>query len=696
MKTTDKGAGALHRRDFMTRAAAMGAALAWAGTAKGSTLSWTERRDLYPEGVASGDPGPDSVILWTRRPFEAPGDHPLTAEIALDPEFRRVVARVRAPASAASDWTCRVLAAGLRPATVYWYRFVDDTGAGSRVGRTITAPAVDDGASRRFAFVSCQSVNEGAQNAWRRMIWEDEHAPADRQLGFVLHLGDFIYEVVEYPEEVSHRYDRTVYDLGKIPDARKVGNFHVPTTLDGYRMVYRAHLHDPDIQDARARWPFVCIGDNHEFSWQGFQSFIKYGGALEPAQELRVAANQAWWEFIPSRVAKASGPGLERFDPPVVHNTPIERFDADGLGDEPNNHTALASMTAYRSLRYGKHIEVIVTDHHSYTMEDPTSLPEAADLSIGDFLGLTPQEAIEILDGGSAYNGGNPPDAIPVGDKSVPNFRKGEPPITLLGREQKAWFKRTLAASGATWKIWGASNGTLDWRADPQNLPAGLVERPWPGAGYALFGAGDLGGIPGERAELYDFIRDQRIEGMVTVSGDRHSFWAGYSAKALPPRAFEPVGVAFITGSISAPGFAESTEHNAGLLTNPLGPLFVVKTPDGAFANTVNLTLKHGVASALEYARSHDLAAAHRVSNPDNAPHLEFIDMGGHGYSVVTAGPDAVETEFVCIPRPIRRAETPDGGPIRYRVTHTAQRWRAGEAPHLVQRVVEGDVGLAT
>ena len=130
----------------------------------------------------------------------------------------------------------------------------------------------------------------------------------------MLHLGDFIYEVVEYPDEVPHRYDRTVYDIGRVPDGRKVGNFHVPTTLDGYRMVYRAHILDPDIQDARAYFPFVCIGDNHEFSWQGWQSFIKYAGKTEPAQALRVAANQAWWEYIPSRVRKASGSGLEKFD----------------------------------------------------------------------------------------------------------------------------------------------------------------------------------------------------------------------------------------------------------------------------------------------------------------------------------------------------------------------------------------------
>ncbi len=146
------------------------------------------------------------------------------------------------------------------------------------IGRTITAPRDRDPRPVRFAFVSCNSINEGAQNAYRRMIWEDE-PPTDRKLGFVLQLGDFIYEVVEYPDEVQHRYARTVQDLGRTTDGRKVGNFHVPTNLAGYP----AHIDDPDIRDARAHFPFVCIGDNHEYSWQGWQSFVKYEGKIEPA-----------------------------------------------------------------------------------------------------------------------------------------------------------------------------------------------------------------------------------------------------------------------------------------------------------------------------------------------------------------------------------------------------------------------------
>src|SRR5690349_5225494 len=213
----------LTRREFVRLAVAMGASLAWGGPARASTTGWLERRDLYPEGVASGDPDPSSVILWTRRPFEDPGGgapgvkssgrRVLTVEVAEDEAFRRVVAKASAPVSAQSDWTTRVLVGHLEPARVYWYRFTDEEGNGSRIGRTITAPPVNDPRPVNFAFVSCQSLNEGKLNGYRRMIFEDERAAPADQLGFVLHLGDFIYEVVQYPDEVKTRLDRTIYEV---------------------------------------------------------------------------------------------------------------------------------------------------------------------------------------------------------------------------------------------------------------------------------------------------------------------------------------------------------------------------------------------------------------------------------------------------------------------------------------------------
>ncbi|MES2057553.1 MAG: PhoD-like phosphatase N-terminal domain-containing protein, partial [Pseudomonadota bacterium] len=163
----------MDRRQFLASAAVLGVIGIWAprSAAVPSRVAWREDRALYPQGVASGDPDEHSIMLWTRRPFDQGERHALTVEVALDASFRRVVATARVPVLAAADWTCRALVGGLLPATIYWYRFTDDKGAGSRIGRTITAPRVTDRRPVRFAFVSCQSVNEGAQNAFRRMIW---------------------------------------------------------------------------------------------------------------------------------------------------------------------------------------------------------------------------------------------------------------------------------------------------------------------------------------------------------------------------------------------------------------------------------------------------------------------------------------------------------------------------------------------
>lgn len=685
----------LSRREFLESALALGATLAWsAGTAGPSSSAWHERRDLFPEGVASGDPQSTSVLLWTRRPFTGRQSARLTVEVALDAAFTTVVSRTSTRVLAKSDWTCRVLAAGLAPRTEYWYRFIDAEGHGSRIGRTLTAPDAHDSRPVRFAFVSCQSVNEGAQNAYRRMIFEDERrAPAER-LDFVLHLGDFIYEIVEYPSELKTRYDRTIVDIGEIPDGRKVQDFHVPTTVDGYRFVYRAYLHDPDIQDARARFPFVGIWDNHEFSWQGWQSNVKYEGKVEPAQAIKVAANQAWFEYIPARIRKVSGPSLEAFDPPRVVSAPVPTVDAEGLGMEPNNLAAIGSLIAYRTLNFGPHVELIITDLRSFRMEDQIDRPEANALLPKEFPDFYPQEVMEILDAGRDHAAGHPPARIQVGDASIDNFRRTGSPYTMLGKTQKQWFKDSLRHSTATWKIWAATVGTLDWRADPQNLPDGMTRR-WPGAGYAGFGGGDFSSAYVERNEIYDWIRQQGITGFATVAGDRHSFWAGYAAKALPPYDYDPVGIAFVTGSISAAGLVEGVEHTMAA-DHPLRPLYLADRPgQGGPEATINLTLHRGVRSALEYAKTGDIDAARAKTNPDLAPHLEFIDMGGHGYSVVTATEDAFHSEFVCIPRPLRRAATPDGGPLRYRVVHSAKRWAAHERPTLTRTILEGDVSLS-
>jgi len=162
----------------------------------------------------------------------------------------------------------------------------------------------------------------------------------------------------------------------------------------------------------------------------------------------------------------------------LVNGDPVANlnFDEHGLGLEPNNLVAIHSLRGYRTLRWGRNVELIITDQRSYRSEEPTYRTEAQAFMSDAFPGLMPQEVLDILDGGSAYNNGHPPPTIRYGGKDIANFRRDQPPTTILGVEQKAWFLERLKQSKATWKIWGDTVATLDMRADPQNLPIGLTK----------------------------------------------------------------------------------------------------------------------------------------------------------------------------------------------------------------------------
>ena len=562
--------------------------------------------------------------------------------------------------------------------------------------RTKTSPRPTDAARVRFTFVSCQNCNLGSQHAFRRMVFDDLRRPPAQQLDFVLHLGDFVYELVWYPEErAGGYYDRKVRELVRYPNGERIDDFHIPSDVGDYRALYRAYLADPDIQDARARWPFVSMWDNHEFSWLGWQSYQVFDGHVRGAQRRKVAANQAWFEYQPARVRTPDQAGYERFSAPAVQDAPPGTTDDAGLCRDADNLAAIGSLTGYRSLRWGTTLDLLLTDQRSYRSRDPLLEAKSSGLFSSHARQFIAQRVVAQLDAGRAFDGGRPPENLEFGQTRVSNFRHEEPPQTFLGASQKEWFLSTLSASTAVWKVWGNTIGTLDGRADLQNLPEPL-RALWPDSGYGVLALDDFGNAYTERREIYDWVERHRIPGFVTLSGDRHSFWAGYAAADLDVKRFRPVGLAFVTGSVSAPGIVEALEH--GLAPDhPLRPLYLVDDPSGARPHpTINMLLLHGVRSCLEYARSRDKSRALAVRNPALAPHLRFLDFAGHGFGLVDASPDSIEVEFVCIPRPATPVEAADGGPVAYRVSHRARRWAGGATPKLEQHRREGDVGLFT
>jgi alkaline phosphatase D len=296
------------------------------------------------------------------------------------------------------------------------------------------------------------------------------------------------------------------------------------------------------------------------------------------------------------------------------------------------------------------------------------------------------EDAARIIDDGRTANGGKPPATLKFAGQDVPNAGVDQPMQTYLGPKQRAWLIDRLSASQAPWKVWGHSFGTLAWRTDLANLPDGVGPK-WPGTGFAVAN----GGYYSEHAQIYDVLRKKGVTGLAVVAGDKHSFWAGLTSADLPPRAYDPVGVEFVTGSISAQGLVEIGDR----IVKPDHALRALYyTGEHREIPAINYTLLHGVRAALALSRT-SAAEARKLHNPAVAPHLKFVDLGGHGYGLVTVTADWLETEFVCIPVPFERSESADGGPLRYRVRHRVNRWKAGEQPKLAQTVVEGNANYS-
>jgi alkaline phosphatase D len=515
----------------------------------------------FAQGVASGDPKPDSIILWTRVDG-ANGKDPvkLTVQVATDETFSKLVVNDTIDADPSWDYTVRHKVIGLDPATTYFYRFAS-AATNSMVGRTKTAPAEGAGVAQlKFAFISCQDWNANHWAAFDEMLQED--------LDFVVHLGDYIYETL--PAHVLIGQTEKAHAALTLPNGTKMDDGSVyATTVDDYRTLYKRYRSDPRLQALHARFPMIAIWDDHEFSddaWQDHQTYTATDDQTEQVARRR-SANQAWFEFMPADVT----------------------LDL--------NNPSFENIQIYRAFTFGTLATLVMTDERLY--RDDHVIPESL---AGGFLGSRYLVSRDTLAGAEQAK-------ISAGGTQ-----------SMLGSTQLAWWKDQMLGSKpkTAWRLWGNEVSLLRMQVDVQEAVVQLVTDAivatdsdnliplrnailaavrldikaikdtgvLPGAfaavhaafdpvygvalvnasvaalnallpppsllGVTLFDADQWDGYNTERKNMMAFLRDNSVPNVVALTGDIHAFFAGAVMDDFDATTPAPVMVDLVTAGVSS------------------------------------------------------------------------------------------------------------------------------------------------
>lgn len=273
----------------------------------------------FANGVASGDPLADRVILWTRITLLTYPSQGVLVRWAVSktPDMKSPVKTGQQTVLAQRDWTLKVDVSGLQPATTYYYQF--STGSyQSIVGRTRTAPAQKVEAVR-FAVLSCSSYWSSTWSGFAAIAKRDD-------LDLVVHCGDYIYDFVDEDEQVRARKGRaTTADV----DYRDWLN------LDECRRRYALFRSDPNLMAAHQQHPWFITWDNHDIDPDfGNELPTTLSAGLKSVCTLQ-DTTQAFWEWTPSRPVKADGSGEFILYPDTEYPVPVD------------------SKLVYRTLPYG-------------------------------------------------------------------------------------------------------------------------------------------------------------------------------------------------------------------------------------------------------------------------------------------------------------------------------------------------------
>jgi alkaline phosphatase D len=375
------------------------AVFALLGGAAGAAVRATgDDASAVTHGVVVGDATAHSAVLWARADREG------TLKVRLSGGKHDDVGRLRF--RAADDYTGQVVLTGLKPDTDYRYR------VGSERGSFETAPAADDAEEVRLAFggdVAGQNVCRDASEGFPIM----ETIRGLRPDVFV-GLGDMIYA------------DNACDPVGRYGNAQVPGPGPAPD-LATFWAHWRYGRADAASQRLLSSTSYVGVWDDHEVVNDfGPLSDTRSTPPYTPGVHLLPIGLDAFLDYTPIAVAE---------------NTP---------------------KRLYRSLRWGKHLELFVLDTRQY--RDANAASDSPDR-----------------------------------------------PKTMLGREQLTWLKEGLAASDATWKVIVSSV--------PMSIPTGFP--PTGGRdGWANFD--QTTGFEQELLDILGFMEREGIVNTVWITTDVH------------------------------------------------------------------------------------------------------------------------------------------------------------------------------
>ncbi|QSQ18041.1 alkaline phosphatase D family protein [Myxococcus landrumensis] len=334
----------LNRRSFLQAVVAVAASTSFGCSEEESSRDGSK---YFPQSICSGDPRPDSVVLWVRAvdPENAGADTQVRLEVSTNKEFSSLVLDKRFAALASNDHALKVKVTNLSARTTYYYRFTFEKGGETYVtatGRTRTAPAAGDDVAVKFAFASCQDYIGRYYNTWLKLLKLDE------DLDFVVFLGDYIYETTGDTSFQTPTSSRSI-EFSEPEAALKHGTgsvaFYAANSLSNYRDIYKAIRSDKVIQQVHERYPFIVMWDDHEFSDDNWGPNATYtdGAKLELQVERKKNSERAFFEYIPLDNTQAGEGAIDVASAPVYPNTLI-----------------------YRDFEFGKNLKMAVSDFRTF------------------------------------------------------------------------------------------------------------------------------------------------------------------------------------------------------------------------------------------------------------------------------------------------------------------------------------------